>query len=287
MALFVIACILIPVFLANTAKQTSELLRDKSPWAIELVRPILKLYVHLVSSNKETKHHRGLSRKLATAGQTYSITPKEFVVLKYLVAMIFLSLSGLWAYLHELQITTKIAVPLVTTYIGYIYPDIWLKDTITNRKNSIEKQFPFFLDILVLSMKSGLTFNKAVNELTEKLPDSPLKYEILKYQRDIRTGKKNSEALEALADRCDLSSISNFVSSIIQGEESGGSVTKALAEQAKQRRKERFLRAEKKANEAPVKMLAPLVGLLFPTTFIILAVPIYVQLTNSGIIDKF
>jgi tight adherence protein C len=56
-----------------------------------------------------------------------------------------------------------------------------------------------------------------------------------------------------------------------------------LRAQADHRRSERFLRAEKKAMEAPVKMLFPLIAFIFPCTFLILFFPIVVKFMDSGI----
>ena len=81
--------------------------------------------------------------------------------------------------------------------------------------------------------------------------------------------------------------VTNVVASVTQAEETGGSLGDVLSDQARQRRQERFLRAEKLANQAPVKMLFPLIALLFPITFIIIGFPIVVQLIDAGAFDLF
>jgi tight adherence protein C len=85
-----------------------------------------------------------------------------------------------------------------------------------------------------------------------------------------------------MASRVVIPAVTNFSASVIQAEETGGSLGEVLADQARQRRQERFLRAEKLANQAPVKMLFPLIALLFPITFIIIGFPIVMQLIDSG-----
>ncbi|MGC9128865.1 MAG: type II secretion system F family protein, partial [Acidithiobacillus sp.] len=60
-------------------------------------------------------------------------------------------------------------------------------------------------------------------------------------------------------------------------EERGGSLGPVLKAQAEQRREERFLRAEKAALEAPVKLLAPLIMFIFPIVFIVLTFVIYMK----------
>jgi len=134
----------------------------------------------------------------------------------------------------------------------------------------------------VLSMKAGLAFPGAMEQATSQLPDGPMRQEMQRLLRDVRTGTGRGEALQQLAQRVRMASISNFVAVVAQADESGGSLTRVLYEQARQRRRERFQRAEKLANQAPVKLLFPLVAFLFPVTFIIIGFPLYEQLAGSG-----
>jgi tight adherence protein C len=53
--------------------------------------------------------------------------------------------------------------------------------------------------------------------------------------------------------------------------------------QAEQRRTERFLRAEKLALEAPVKMMLPLVMFFFPLIFLVLGYFIFLRMKQEGI----
>ncbi|MGC9161697.1 type II secretion system F family protein, partial [Acidithiobacillus sp.] len=79
-----------------------------------------------------------------------------------------------------------------------------------------------------------------------------------------------------------LTEVRSLVSALIQTEERGGDLGPVLRAQAEQRREERFLRAEKLALEAPVKLLAPLVVFIFPITFLMLAFVIYMKFIQEG-----
>ena len=170
---------------------------------------------------------------------------------------------------------------------AYLYPDIWLRDATRKRQLRFEKEFPFFLDVLVLGMKAGLTFTAAVEQSIEQLRDGPVRQEFARYLRETRTGVARRVALDRLAQRVVIPAVTNFTASVTQAEETGGSLGEVLADQARQRRQERFLRAEKLANQAPVKMLFPLIALLFPITFIIIGFPIVIQLIDSGAFQMF
>jgi len=172
---------------------------------------------------------------------------------------------------------------LVLIPIAWFYVDISIRDAAKRRKQKIERDFPFFLDVVVLSMKAGLAFPAAIQQATSQIPKGPVQEELSRLIREVRTGSGRTEGLQRMAKRIRLASVSNFVAVVAQADESGGSLTTALNEQARQRRRERFQRAEKLANQAPVKMLFPLVAFLFPVTFIIIGFPLYGQLSESGL----
>ena len=134
-------------------------------------------------------------------------------------------------------------------------------------------------------MKGGLTLTAAIEQAVEQSREGPVREEFSRFLRDVRTGTLRKIGFDRLATRVVSPAVASFVAAVTQAEESGGALSEALADQARQRRQERFLRAEKLANQAPVKMLFPLIALLFPVTFIIIGFPIAVQLVESGAID--
>lgn len=279
----------IPWVLSQTESdnQLSGNWQDRSTGFLRLIRPLLRVYSGNVEQSLSEVTANRIHKKLLIAGLGYTLTAAEFTVLKRIAGIICMILCGIVVWLAGLSNTLQILILIIViSAVGFYYPDIRIRDLTKYRQLSIEKHFPFFLDLVVLSMRAGLPFTGAVQQGIEKMVVGPLKDELMRYQREIRTGVERREALERLAARIDLSSVTNFVASIIQAEESGGSVTSVLQDQARQRRKERFLRAEKLANEAPVKMLLPLVGLLFPLTFMIIGVPIVVQFMESGLFGK-
>ena len=85
-----------------------------------------------------------------------------------------------------------------------------------------------------------------------------------------------------MAERLDIHEVTSFVSAVVQAEKMGSSLASVLRIQAEQRRTERFQRAEKKAMEAPVKLIGPLVIFIFPTTFMVLAFPILMKFLHEG-----
>lgn len=284
-ALCVVLIFAAPLLLRNSSKKEElGVLEERNSGFIGAIKPVLRAYSHQLEGKVNSYKLELIKSRLMSAGLIYKISPAEFFVLKRVSALIALAFAVFIILALNMQSLLNIAVTLfLLGLLGFYYPDIWLNDKLQHRQRKIEKEFPFFLDLLVLIMRAGLPFAGAVQQSIEKMPNGPLYDELIRYQRDIRTGLVRADALERLGKRINLPAVTNFVAAIIQAEETGGSITNVLAVQASQRRKERFLKAEKKANEAPVKMLLPLVGLLFPITFIIIGVPIAVEFMNSGI----
>jgi len=287
-----IACFLaIPVCCYSHTKtiehRIDEGWRDESPGFIRFIRRFFDALTHdsavsicdqLVSEKEKARIHALLSK----AGYSYSIMVGEYVMTKIFGLLAVSVLVSYLSYLYGLSLQQGVMFTLAFGMFGYIYPDFWLGGQIRDRAKKMELQFPFFLDVLILTMRAGLAFSMALEQAVKIVPAGPVKQEFGRAISEIRCGVSRSEALHRLAERVQLPSISNFVAVVSQAEESGGSLTQSLNEQAKTRRRERFQKAEKLAGQAPVKLLVPLFTLIFPILFIIIGVPLYLDLKATG-----
>jgi len=165
---------------------------------------------------------------------------------------------------------------------GGLFPHIWLSDQVKKRQNAISRALPYNIDLLTLSVEAGLDFQAALGTVVEKGIPGPLVEEFNIVLSEIRLGKTRAESLRNLAERVQLIEVSAFVSNLVQADKMGTSLGKVLRIQSTQMRVARTHRAEKLANEAPLKMLLPLVGCIFPTVFLVLFGPIVYRLMNGG-----
>ena len=259
--------------------------RDELPALLRLLRPALRWYTRGVDESLPTHKRDVLQTQLNSAGMAYITTPAEFIVVRRFSLVLGILIAGYVIFVLKVRDPLYIAAAASLAPFAYMYPDLWLRDATKRRQMRFEKEFPFFLDVLVLGMKAGLTFTAAVEQAIDQLREGPVRQEFSRYLRETRTGISRRVALDHVASRVLLPSVTNFVASVTQAEETGGSLGDVLADQARQRRQERFLRAEKLANQAPVKMLFPLIALLFPITFIIIGFPIVIQLIDAGAFD--
>jgi tight adherence protein C len=256
--------------------------RDELPLLLRGLRPALRWYTAGVQDTLSAPKRETLQIQLNAAGLAYITTPAEFIVIRRFAFVVGIAIALYVIVVLAVRNPFHVALASSVAPFAYMYPDLWLRDTTRRRQTRFEKDFPFFLDVLVLGMKAGLTFTAAVEQAIEQLRESPVRQEFSRYLRETRAGVARRVALDRLAARTLIPAVTNFVASVSQAEETGGSLGEVLADQARQRRQERFLRAEKLANQAPVKMLFPLIALLFPITFIIIGFPIVIQLVDAG-----
>lgn len=157
-------------------------------------------------------------------------------------------------------------------------PWIWLRDRANRRHHAITRDLPGYLDLLTLGLEAGCAFGASLQLTIARSTPGPLRDAMERALQEMRAGRTRAEALQRLSDRLRVSALTASVAAIIQAESTGVSLAPVMRAQALRGTQERFARAEKRAMEAPVKMLGPLVLCIFPCTFIVIGFPIAVHL---------
>ena len=209
--------------------------------------------------------------QLQSAGVDQLMTPEQYLGVRFLMFLLgflllilmFLADQGLCGFL--------IFVLMI------LYPDTWLKKTVRLRHLSILKALPNLLDLLTLSVEAGKDFLTALRDILVRRPRDVLGDEFKRTLHEIQLGKSRQQALRDLATRVHQVELTSVVNAIIQADELGVGIGQLLRIQGDQLRHKRFARAETLANEAPVKILFPVVIFIFPSVFIILVGPILHQ----------
>jgi tight adherence protein C len=165
--------------------------------------------------------------------------------------------------------------------LGFLAPEFWLGRRIRGRSMAMTLQLPDALDLLTISVEAGLGFDAALAKVVEKM-EGPLVDEFRQALAEVRMGRARRDALRDVANRADSQPVSNFIGAIVQAEQLGVPIAKVLQIQSNQLRIERRQRAEEAAAKAPVKMLFPMVGCIFPTIFIVILGPAVVTIMGGG-----
>lgn len=265
--------------------------KDAPPLGFRIAWVPIHWISHFVGPFIPQKKNAVLLTRLRKAGLDYTITPSQFfaarIVCGLLMAAIFYwgacSLDSANADETSFSSSTYFKACCAGGLCGFIYPIIWLRDLLARRKSELLKILPFYLDIITLCVEAGLNMQGAMNQAVAKGPKGVLREEFQRVLRDIRAGKGRADSLRGMAERLDEPNVANFTTAVIQAESMGMNLGPVLRAQADQRRTERFLRAEKLAMEAPVKMLFPLIAFIFPCTFIVLFFPIVMKFMHSGL----
>ncbi len=200
--------------------------------------------------------------------------------------LVYQELAAIFFTLFMLLLLNALKKPLYWSVfggiIGFLYPYMWLREQILKRQKKIIRAMPYALDLLTLSVEAGLDFQAAIQTVVDKAKAGPLPEEFALMLSEIRMGRTREEALRNMAKRIQVTAVSSFVTNLIQADRMGTSLGKILRIQSTQMRIDRTQLAEKKANEAPVKMLFPLVACIFPTVFIVLFAPIVYAFMSGG-----
>jgi tight adherence protein C len=127
-----------------------------------------------------------------------------------------------------------------------------------------------------------MDFMSALQRNVERSRVDPLNEELIRVVREIQVGKTRRDALRAMSARVNLAELRSVVNALVQADELGVSIGTMLRIQSDQIRQRRFERAERLANQAPVKMHFPQMFFIFPSVFLVLMGPIVVRLVQQG-----
>ena len=273
--------------LGNLQARNLEELELQQPFAERTLRPLIARLSRTGSRLSSASSSETAERRLAMAGNPGDLGLADWMGVKMLVgiglsAFMFLVLGVLAG--GGIKGVNDLIKPLlfgaVGFFIGYLLPEFWLGNKIKARQKVILKMIPDTLDLLTISVRAGLGFDAALAKVVEKLP-GPLTDEFRRALAEVRVGKARRDALRDMIPRTNVQPLSNFIGAIIQAEQLGVSISKVLQVQSEQLRIERRQRAEEMAAKAPIKMLFPLVGCIFPSLFVVILGPAIISLART------
>lgn len=242
------------------------------PFYDRTVRPLIQR-LSKVGKRRDGGIIARIDSKLERAGYPGGLRGADWMGVKLLAAIVF----GIGAFLLLLLLTggtftVAMLGAFVGLMVGFLGPEFWLGKKVKARSMEMVLQLPDVLDLLTISVEAGLGFDAALAKVVEKMK-GPLVDEFQQSLAEVRMGRTRRDALRDVAARADDQSISNFIGAIVQAEQLGVPIAKVLQIQSQQLRIVRRQRAEEAAAKAPIKMLFPMVGCIFPTIFIVILGP--------------
>jgi len=234
-----------------------------------IIKPILTGVANFLSKRNKVDSASQLKKELAQAGNPGGLTATEFQVLKIAVIAVPTPLFFIFGLLIKMPFQSMMIPALVIFVLSFLGPRIYIQRLAEDRKYQIVKTLPDCLDLLTVSVEAGLGFDIALSKVVQKFKGA-LAEELRGALQEMQMGRTRKEALKAIADKMDVPDLSSFISAVIQADQLGVSVAKVLKIQSAQARLKKRQRAEELAMQAPVKMLFPMVGCIFPTIMVVL-----------------
>jgi tight adherence protein C len=269
---------------AQTPRSLEEM-ELEAPFSERVLRPIIQklaAYGERFTRKKDQtpqQKETGLEktrRRLTLAGNPNRWTTSDWLGVKLFVALVGAGIGAV--ILMFVDVAFLFVGIIIGGLLGFLLPEIWLSRKIAARQKAIVRALPDALDLLVISVGAGLGFDAALNRVVSKA-DNPLTREFNRVMQEMRVGRARRDALKDMVQRTDVPDLSNFISALIQAEQLGVSVTQVLTVQADQMRVLRRQRAEEQAQQAPLKMLFPMMGFIFPALCIMILGPLWPALT--------
>lgn len=242
--------------------------------------------LHAFTAQPRLRRKReGVQRQLVSAGFDGLLSSEEFLALRILVPLVA---GAFWVLgtigVARIDATVReyaLLIALLGICLFYLQPVFWLRRCIKLRHLSIQRALPFVIDLLTLSVEAGIDFMSGLQRAVERRKMDPLTEELIRMIHEIQLGASRRTALRNLAQRVNMPDMRSFAHALIQADELGVSIGVILRIQSDQMRQRRFDRAERLANEAPVKMLGPLMLFIFPAVFIVLLGPILARVAGN------
>ena len=259
---------------------TLEEIELSEPFSDRIVKPMLRTVANAFARLTPRRNLENIQHNLDLAGNPYGWTPVEFTGVRSAAAVLCAGLAFGLTFIAHSPLKNRILVTVVACALGYFLPSVWLTLKIRRRQANILKALPDALDLLTISVEAGLGFDAAMTKVTEKWTNE-LSQAFTRVLVEIQMGTLRRDALRAMADRSGVPDLTSFVAAIIQADQLGVSLARVLHIQSEQMRIRRRQRAEELAHQAPIKMMVPLVFLIFPALFVVLLGPALPSLRSA------
>jgi tight adherence protein C len=256
--------------------QTPKRERSAAKEMIDRVTPLAMKPVMPGSEEEMT----ALREKLSQAGFRRETAVRVFLASKTIIG-VGVAIVGLLVCISlGLSLKQVLGIAAFSGGVGFMLPNFWLSIAQGSRKEKVRNGLPDTLDLMVVSVESGLALDATIMKVGEDMRNvhPELAEEMMIAVAEGQMGVPRAEALANMARRCGVDEVRALVSTIAQAEKFGTSIAKALRTQADSLRVKRRLKAEERAQKTTVKLMAPLILFIFPSIFVVLAGPAAMKL---------
>jgi tight adherence protein C len=228
----------------------------------------------------------GLRLKLRRAGYQSRDTMFVFLFSKLALMTGLAATAGFFMFvvgIGDINSALRLLITLVAALVGWMLPDVLLKNMSQKREDVLRKATPDALDLMVICAEAGLGLDAAFDRVGKEIaPTCPeLAEEIGVTSVELNFLPDRHKALHGLAERVPLPSIIALVNTLIQTEKYGTPLAQSLRVLSAEMREERMMRAEEKAAALPAILTVPMILFILPPLFVVLIGPAALKVTAA------
>ncbi len=240
-------------------------------------------FLHLPTRNKkngDTSIYADTPIFYQRAGIYTPSSIRFYKTLRFILLLIPIILLAAYHFIYHRPVNgVTLFAALITGYIGYFLPVLWLRIVAHNRKKELNRTFPDAMDLLMVCVEAGMGIDSAIRRVSREIyitsPELAKEFKILSLE--LKTGRSRNSCLKNLARRTNLDDVNNLVNLLIHADKYGTGVANALKIHAEEMRQKRYSRLEELAAKLPVKLVVPLILFIFPAFFVVIAGPAAIQ----------
>ena len=251
-----------------------------APFKERVLLPLLARAQGLGRRRTPADANERIHEKLEVAGNPPGWTADRVSAGKVLGFFASLGLSLVLALLMGLSFLPTLGFVMAASVAGYMAPNMYLYQKAYDRSGKMQRALPDAIDLLTISVESGLGFDAAVAQVARNT-EGPLAEEFARMLQEMQIGRGRSEALRSLAERSNLPDLRSFVSAMVQADAFGIPVGQVLRVQSSEIRVKKRQWAEEQAQKVPVKILVPLIFCILPTLFIAVLGPAGISIMDN------
>ncbi len=228
--------------------------------------------LHLVNEER--------TRKTLVSAGMYRTSPRTLIGYQLLFGIAAPTAWLFFALGAGTSTALAILAAIFFAFIGWFAPGFIIQRRAESRLFRIDRGMPELIDLLVVSVEAGLSLSAAIQLAGERMK-GPLGDELRIVLQEQRMGLSPVQALENMVGRCPTPAVEAFARAMMQGQVLGVSVGQILRSLAIEMRKRRRAQVEQQAQKAPIKMLFPLVFMIFPALFVVILGPAVVSIFHA------
>ena len=249
------------------------------PFNERVTKPVSAWFANIARTLSGVNWSGKTSRRLEMAGNPPGWDAERILAWKAIAGIGFASVVGGMLFVSG-RTLPALLWGAVFGIFGFFLPDLLIINKAQHRSDAIRKALPDSIDLLTISVESGLAFDAALAQVSRNT-DGPLAEEFTRVLKEVQIGSGRSDALRALSDRTDVEDLQVFLNSMVQAEKLGIPIADVLRVQAGEIRLKRSQRIEEQAMKLPVKMVLPVMFCIMPSIFIVILGPAVLSIIDA------